>query len=302
MSFHIGQVKGGYMKVLGFGEILWDVFGERKTIGGAPLNLLGHIRKLGGQASIISAVGDDDLGTDSIDAIDKLGIERKYLKISEFETGKAVISLEDGIPSYSFNYPAAWDDISFPQEKLSEIVQKEYSVFIYGSLAQRSPTSRNTLTYLLDNIKADEFFFDVNLRLDFWSKETILNGLRKATILKMNDEEVPLIANCLGVPEAGLYEYIFNEFSVSRIVVTRGKKGAECHEKGMTYKSAAANCKVIDTVGAGDSLSAGFIYFLLCGCSTQEALNKAAILADYVVTKHGAIPDYDDELLERLKG
>ena len=99
-----------------------------------------------------------------------------------------------------------------------------------------------------------------------------------------------------------MFEYIFNEFPVNKIVVTKGKDGAECHEKGMTFKSAAADCKVIDTVGAGDSLSAGFIYFLLCGCSTQEALNKAAILADYVVTKQGAIPDYDDELLERLKG
>ena len=287
------------MKVLGFGEILWDVFGERKTIGGAPLNLLGHIRKLGGEASIISAVGDDDLGTDSIDAIDKLGIERKYLKISEFETGKAVISLEDGIPSYSFNYPAAWDDISFPQEKLSEIVQKEYSVFIYGSLAQRSPTSRNTLTYLLDNIKADEFFFDVNLRLDFWSKETILNGLRKATILKMNDEERPAVLSAAGCrSERELFD---KHPDLSIAIVTCGKEGTWCFTaEGGSFHAEPAEVPVVDTVGAGDSLSAAFLFFHASDLDAEGALAKASMLADYVVQHRGAIPEYSEALRKKL--
>ncbi len=288
------------MRALSFGEILWDVFDDKRTLGGAPLNVLGHIRRLGGEASIISAVGDDELGTLTIEAIDELGIDRSYLKVSRYGTGRAVVTLRDGIPSYSFDTPSAWDDITLGEGILERIASASCSVFIYGTLAQRSKTSADTLRVLLDNVKADQFFFDVNLRLDFWSAESILEGLRKATILKMNDEEVPMIASALNVPESDLLSYLFSSFPVSRIIVTLGKKGSVCYEKGSVCRAPAGKGAVVDTVGAGDSLSAGFLYFISSGYDTQSALEKAALLADYVVSKRGAIPEYDDEIKETL--
>lgn len=293
--------KGENMKALSFGEILWDVFGDDKTLGGAPLNVLGHIRRLGGNAQIISAVGSDELGEQTVKAIDTLGIDRAFLRISPYGTGQAIVTLKDGIPSYRFNEPAAWDDISLDEAALDKIRNDHYSVFIYGTLAQRSETSRKTLCTLLDSVDADTFFFDVNLRLDFWSEKSIKRGLERATILKMNDEEVDTIAKLFSAESDELTEKLFALYPDLRvIIVTLGKKGSALYERGSVHHVPSGSVKVLDTVGAGDSLSAAFLYFISSGRKPAEALEKASLLADYVVTKQGAIPEYDDGIKERL--
>ena len=288
------------MKALSFGEILWDVFGEERTLGGAPLNVLGHIRRLGGDSGIISAVGDDELGHLTVERIDELGIDRRYLRISPYPTGRAVVTLSDGIPSYSFDEPSAWDDITLPQSDMKRISSSRCSVFIYGTLAQRSPVSRKTLWSLLDSVEADEFFFDVNLRLSFWDEAGVRKGLERATILKMNDEEVPRIASLLSMDKSDLAAGIMREYPVRRIIVTLGKHGSVCYENGKEYRVPSGDVKVVDTVGAGDSLSAAFLYFISSGLSSGEALARASLLADYVVSRRGAIPEYDDAIRKRL--
>ena len=85
------------MKALCFGEILWDVKDGTRTLGGAPLNVAGHISKLGGESYIISSVGDDELGQLTMTAIDGLEVDRRFVHISGYETGVAEVVLENGI-------------------------------------------------------------------------------------------------------------------------------------------------------------------------------------------------------------
>lgn len=289
------------MKALAFGEILWDVNGNEKTIGGAPLNVLAHIRRLGGESSIISAVGSDELGRDSIECLEDFGIAERYVRISPFPTGRADVVLENGIPSYEFNMPCAWDDIRLSNEQYIDIFNDDFSVFIYGTLAQRCLTSAITLEKLLDDVSAAEFFFDVNLRGNFYDEKSIGRGLGKATIIKMNDEELPVVASLLGTGKENLVGWLFDNTSVKKILVSAGSSGSFCHEKGgKAYHAGAADVSVVDTVGAGDSLSAAFLYFLARGMDTGSALEKASVLADYVVTKRGAVPEYDADLRNRL--
>lgn len=289
------------MKALAFGEILWDVNGNEKTIGGAPLNVLAHIRRLGGESSIISAVGSDELGRDSLACLEDFGIAERYVRISPFPTGRADVVLENGIPSYEFNMPCAWDDIRLSDEQYIDIFNDEFSVFIYGTLAQRCLTSALTLEKLLDDVSAAEFFFDVNLRGNFYNEKSIGRGLGKATIIKMNDEELPVVASLLGTGKENLVGWLFDNTSVKKILVSAGSSGSFCHEKGgKAYHAGAADVSVVDTVGAGDSLSAAFLYFLARGMDTGSALEKASVLADYVVTKRGAVPEYDADLRNRL--
>lgn len=289
------------MKALAFGEILWDVNGNEKTIGGAPLNVLAHIRRLGGESSILSAVGSDELGRDSLACLEDFGIAKRYVRISPFPTGRADVVLENGIPSYEFNMPCAWDDIRLSDEQYIDIFNDEFSVFIYGTLAQRCLTSALTLEKLLDDVSAAEFFFDVNLRGNFYDEKSIGRGLGKATIIKMNDEELPVVASLLGTGKENLVGWLFDNTSVKKILVSAGSSGSFCHEKGgKAYHAGAADVSVVDTVGAGDSLSAAFLYFLARGMDTGSALEKASVLADYVVTKRGAVPEYDADLRNRL--
>ena len=141
----------------------------------------------------------------------------------------------------------------------------------------------------------------MNLRLDFWSEESIRRGLERATILKMNDEEVDTIAKFLSAESDKITETLFSLYPQLRaIIVTLGKKGSALYEKGSVHHVPSGNVKVLDTVGAGDSLSAGFLYFISTGKNPKEALEKASLLADYVVTKQGAIPEYDDDIKGKL--
>lgn len=289
------------MRALSFGEVLWDIDGNVKTLGGAPLNVLGHISRLGGDSSIISAVGDDALGMSALKIIESFGIDRRFLGLSKYPTGKAMVELDNGIPSYTFNDPCAWDDINL-DAKAKEMLSKEmFDVFIYGTLASRHETSRATLLYLLENIEAKVFFFDVNIRLSFYDDEIIKKGISKATILKVNEDEVSIVADALGIPERDFPVALQKEYPVNKVLITLGKKGSVCYEGTSASYAGVSDVPVIDTVGAGDSLSAAFLYFINKGEGTDEALSKASLLADYVVSKRGAIPEYDDTIRAKLE-
>ena len=248
------------MKALCFGEILWDVDGETRTLGGAPFNVAGHIRRLGGESAVVSAVGDDELGRMTLEAIDRLGVDRSLVRISEYGTGVAEVTLADGIPSYAFNEPCAWDDLRLSDNDMKRLGRDHFDAVIYGTLASRSPVSRETLFRLLDGIDASEFFFDVNIRLSFYSDEIIREGLRRATILKMNDDEVPIVASAIGVPADDILPSLFSLPRLRRVLITRGRHGSDCYERDASFHAGTGSVKVVDTVGAGDSLSSAFLF------------------------------------------
>lgn len=170
----------------------------------------------------------------------------------------------------------------------------------FGTLSSRHETSRNTLFRLLETIDTDEFFFDVNLRLQFYSDELIRKLLDFTTILKMNEDELPRVAAAVGLPVNDFLCRVQNLFPVRKILLTKGKSGSVCYEGDSIFKAPAENIKAVDTVGAGDSLSAAFLWFLRNGASVEESLQKAAMLADYVVSRRGAIPEYDEEIRAKL--
>lgn len=283
------------MKAVCFGEVLWDISEKSQTLGGAPLNVLGHVARLGDQGIIISAVGSDDLGARTAESLASLGIDTRYLAVKDgVKTGKAFIRLEDGIPSYSFNSPAAWDLIDVPGESF---FSSSYDVFIFGTLSQRNEKSRKTLYHILDSIKCKEIFFDVNLRLFFYSDEIIRESLSRCTILKMNDEELPVVLKATGRDDVFS---LMEKYDIRITLVTNGKKGTDCYTCERVYHQDAMKVQVVDTVGAGDSLSGAFLHFLLLGDTVEDALRKAGTVADYVVTKPGAIPEYDDEIMRKI--
>ena len=287
------------MKFICFGEILFDIFKDSARIGGAPLNVAAHFQKLGATGTIVSAVGDDELGRSALDTVKKFGIGSEHIHISEFPTGKAEVFLVDGIADYAFNEPCAWDDI-----KISDELKGPFDVLCYGTLAQRSEQNRKALCRIWDSIDVPVRFFDVNIRKNFYSKEIIDQGLRHATVLKMNNDEIPVIANAADIGKKNFDETIaelFHRYPLDIILVTLGKEGSVCCTKdGKIFRQNCKDITVVDTVGAGDSLSAGFLYMMLKGAPLQQALAFGSTLADYVCAHQGAIPEYDEELLNKI--
>lgn len=288
------------MKALAFGEMLWDVYGSERTLGGAPLNVLGHLSLLGCGCSIVSAVGSDELGRMTLSALDGMGISRRYVRLSPYPTGRADVTLTDGHPSYTFNDPAAWDDIILEDEDLDSIASTRYSSFIFGTLASRGSVSGSTLSSILEVINADEIFFDANLRQRFYSREILEKGFSHASTVKMSDEETRPISELMGVTEADLPHFLLDRYGIRRVIVTLGSRGSVCFEGDRVHHAGSAVTTAIDTVGAGDSFSAAFLFSIASGSDVDTAMNRASVLASYVVSHRGAIPPYDDALRESL--
>ena len=284
------------MDFISFGEILFDVFPDKATLGGAPLNVAGHLTKLGLNGAILSAVGNDELGKRALNEIEALGLSTDMIATLDYETGKAIITLNGKNAEYEFNDPCAWDNI--PLQALPENVTLIY----YGTLAQRG-NSKNTLKELLNSVQSQHRFFDVNIRKHFYSDEIIKEGVENATILKLNDKEVDIVLDALKIEMRGYrgLEELFKEYNLDLILLTKGKEGTMCY-KNKWYRVPCAPVEVVDTVGAGDSLSAGFLASYIKTGDLEKSLLFGSHIADYVVTKRGAIPEYDDNLVQYLKG
>ena len=280
---------------MAFGEILFDCFEDgRSVLGGAPLNVTYHMSRLGMDSSIISALGRDVLGLRALEEMKSLDVDTSRVAVlDDRPTGRADITLCDGDADYTFNSPAAWDDIPLPQALPSHV-----GCMYFGSLAQRSAVSRSSLMRLLETVDADMVFYDVNIRKDFYSRDILGWSLARADVLKVNGDELPLICSTLETDE----ESLMKEYGLEMMIVTQGAQGSTLYlQDGTRHHQSPSPCNVVDSVGAGDSLCAGFIATMLRTGDPVRALEVGTMIADYVITRRGATPGYDEGLIGRLE-
>ena len=290
-------------KAIAFGEILWDILPDKKCLGGAPFNVSAHLNRMGFETKIISALGKDKLGQEALEFIKKEGCSPDFIaSLNEISTGFTNVVVHKGIPDYEFNEPCAWDMISISDNQLRKLSEEKFDVFIFGSLAQRHEISRKTLYSLLTGLQADTIFFDVNLRKNFFTRKIIEDSLIFADIVKMNDEEIPVVSKLLGYKECNddfIFKFI-DDFGLKGLIATSGKKGSAAYFNNQKVSCSCGNVKVVDTVGAGDSFSAAFLASYIKGNNIEESLCKGAKLADFVVSKTGALPEYDEKILAAM--
>ncbi len=281
--------------VLAFGEVLWDVYPDEKYMGGAPLNFAAHFVKQGGRAYLASALGDDALGHEALEKVLDWGIDADYLPLlSDRETGRCLVRVDEkGIPTYNLLNDVAYDFID------CKIRGKEFDALYFGTLAIRGDFNLEKVRSLLQNNNFHEVYVDVNVRPPFFSKERLLFALENATILKISDEELPVLAETLFRAECGFAEAALQISSMYRqlklILITRAEKGSylyDCEHRA-EYFSDAVKTRVVSTVGAGDSFSAAFLYHYLRGAALDDCLIAAGRLSAFVVSKPDAVPEYE---------
>ncbi len=285
------------MKVLSFGEILWDVYAHEKHIGGAPLNFAAHFAKQGGQSYMLSAVGNDDLGKAALMLIKDFGIRTDYVSVLETEqTGKCVVTLDQkGVPHYNLLDNVAYDRITKPD--LSGV---EFDAFYFGSLAIRNAHNRETVSDIIADNSFKEIFVDINIRPPFVSEQAVKMAFDNATVVKISDEELTTVTKLLFNEEYGYKDaakVIAEKFSnIKIVIITLGAKGSFAYDckKALSYSCGAGEVEVISTVGAGDSFSATFLNKYLSGEGIDGCLKAAAKVSAFVVSRVEAIPDYKD--------
>ncbi|WP_286971764.1 carbohydrate kinase family protein [Flavobacterium sp. UBA4854] len=279
------------LKAVAFGEVLWDIFGNEKKIGGAPLNVALRMKALGVDSNMISCVGNDEDGEAIIDEVNKLGLETKtILKSDDFPTGLVNVTLDESkSATYEIIYPSAWDKIVLNEEARELVINSD--VLIYGSLVCRDEVSREALDELLNTHTYK--VFDVNLRKPHYDYEILQHLMQSANFIKFNDEELMEISAALDSPYNTLEEnmnFICSLTNATAICVTRGKDGALLLWDKHLYENEGYTIKVEDTVGAGDSFLGALITSLLSGKDPQAALNFACATGALVAGSAGGNP------------
>lgn len=287
--------------IVGMGEALWDCLPEGRKIGGAPANFAYHVGQFGFESLAVSAIGDDELGREIVEKFKQRNLNFRLDTVA-YPTGTVQVTLDGkGIPCYEIMENVAWDNIPYSSE-LDEIA-RDCRAVCFGSLAQRSEVSRNTINRFLDAMPDGEDtykIFDINLRQHFYCKDTIVNSLNKCNVLKINDEELVVVSEMFGM--TGLSDEqvcmkILTDFNLRMLILTCGTNGSYVFTADNVSFQPTPKVEVADTVGAGDSFTGSFVASILKGKSIPEAHRRAVEVSAFVCTQNGAMPKLPEELI-----
>lgn len=289
--------------VVGLGEALFDCLPEGRKLGGAPANFAYHTAQFGHESIAISAIGDDELGREIVETFNKVNL-RHVLPLVEQPTGTVQVTLDEkGIPQYEICLGVAWDNIPYTDEM--NAIAKETKAVCFGALAQRSEVSRKTIQRFLETTPKEALrVFDINLRQHWYTAEVINDSLNLCNVLKINDEELDVVAPMLlGISTTPgkliaedeektteICRELIARYDLKMLILTCGATGSYVFSADEKSWQTTPKVEVADTVGAGDSFTASFVAQILAGKSIQEAHRTAVNVSAYVCTQNGAMP------------
>jgi fructokinase len=294
------------MKVLSFGEILWDVIEGKEHIGGAPFNFAAHAAQCGNQSYIISRLGTDHRGIAAFNSCKDYRVSPNFIQWDEERpTGTVDVRLTDGQPDYVIHENVAYDFIS-TEHALSNLDDFKVDIFYFGSLAQRNEVSGNTIELLISRLQAKYVFYDVNLRKAGFTESIIRKSLAVSNVFKLNSDELPVLSEMLMKESLSMDEFIASLRksypNIKTIIVTAAEKGCYVFAgAGNGSHVAGVPVKVADAVGAGDAFSAAFMHMLAHHDNALLAAEVANKIGAFVASKNGPIPEYTDEIKTLLK-
>jgi len=278
--------------ILCAGEILWDALPAGLFLGGAPLNVAFHLHALGGNVRMVSRVGDDILGREALRRMQERGMTTDDVQLDETrDTGFVRVSLdEQGVPEYEIVQPVAWDYIKMIPAL--EEVARESSVVVFGTLAQRNPTSRAAIRELTTHGALT--VLDVNLRTPYDTWPIVRDSLKAADIVKMSEEEFEQIVRWSALGDGkDLMATFASHFDCDILCITRGSNGSLLWRNGQSCEHSGFTVDVVDTVGVGDAFLAGLLSGVLAGRDDAAILEFANRVAAFVATQFGPTPRYE---------
>ncbi|HIJ66383.1 MAG TPA: carbohydrate kinase [Candidatus Hydrogenedentes bacterium] len=289
-------------RIVGLGELLWDMLPSGKQMGGAPANFAYHAAGFGAQGLIASRVGEDALGSELRERVEALGFDTRYIQTDpNHPTGTVNVELDAaGQPDYRIVEHVAWDYLAFDASWRTLAGGADAACF--GSLIQRHEVARETVTHFLKATRQDCIrIFDVNLRQSFFSRSVIEASLRMSTIVKLNDEEFPRVCGLLGVSEGGVEAQarrLIEQFELELVCITRGAAGSILISSSEIDDHPGYRVEVADTVGSGDAFTAALAHHYLRGARLPRINEAANRLGAWVASQHGATPTLDEGILE----
>jgi fructokinase len=278
-----------------FGEILFDVFGDKAVPGGAPFNVAYHLKKAGMNSYLVSSIGKDAYGQELLSLLESWDISTDGIQVNDtYPTGKAIVQHDaDNQPVFELVFPVAWDHIGWKERYRPVIAGSD--AFVFGTLVTRNTHSRQTLMQCLEYATLN--VYDVNIRPPHFSRPVIEDLLAKTHILKLNSAELLLLGEWYGAgdrDEPGQVNMLREHFGIPEVIVTKGGDGSSYYGRGEVLHQEAIRVTVADTVGSGDAFLAGFLSKRLNpNASLADAMLAAARRGAYVASQSGACPGYE---------
>jgi len=281
-------------KIVGLGEVLWDLLPKGACLGGAPANFAYITTLMGDQGIVASRVGEDSRGIEALRRMEELGLDIDHVQTDRgHPTGVVNVELDaKGQAQYEILRPVAWDCLEWTGEW--QELAKQIDAVCFGSLAQRSEKSRATIRKFLSAASPDAVkVFDVNLRQSYYSADVLAESMRLADIVKLNDEELPKIMALLKTPhkdELSSARKLLEKFDLNVLCVTRGGRGSLLVRGKDASEHPGFKVRVADTVGSGDAFTAGLVHEYLHGASLNLMNEVANLVGAWVASEVGAMP------------
>lgn len=286
---------------VGLGEVLFDLLPDGPKLGGAPANFAYAARALGMDGRAVSAIGSDELGKEARRLLREKGLPA-LLPLVDRPTGNVLVTFHGkGIPSYEFAVRPAYECVPFTEEL--QALAKETDICCFGTMAQWGNVTHRTVCSFLDVMKEESLrVLDVNLRGHFYNQEIIETSLRRANVVKCNEQELPILCDYAGIsePDADRYHAFLERLGVICFMYTEGARKSTVYYGGEKSILPTPKDEVVDTVGAGDSFTAALVTGLYQGMSLRKAHERAIAVSTFVCTQHGGMPDYGLLQLENL--
>lgn len=294
---------GKRFTLAGIGELLFDILPGGKQLGGAPVNFAFHAQRLGLESYAVSAVGKDGDGLEICDRLTSAELPIEFIQQVDYRTGTAHVSLDaQGGPHFTLTENVAWDHIQWTNEL--RILATKVDAVCFGSLAQRSPYSRESIQQFLKHTGDDCLkIFDINLRQPHFTPAIIESSLQSANVLKLNDDELTVLQKLLYLPNSlqDALRVLQDRYELQYIALTRGPRGSLLMDTQGCCDCFGFPATVVDTVGAGDSYTAVLAYGILHELPLDRINQFANQIAAYVCSQAGATPPLPDSLITKLK-
>ena len=280
-------------KVVGIGEVLWDLLPSGPQLGGAPGNFAFHARQMGAEVRLVTRVGNDSYGRRIFQRFQQMGIDWATVQVDQkLATGTATVLLDNtGKPQFTINNNVAWDALSFTDEAL-DTVRTAHAV-CFGTLAQRTAVAASTIQRLLSAAGPSSLkVLDLNLRQSFYSPQLIEKSLKNCNVLKLNDSELSVLSSILGLggDVRRQIEELSHQYQLQLMALTRGQGGSLLYQKGTWSDSPGSQMQVVDTVGAGDAFTAALVLGMLNRFGLEDIHRIAVEIAEYVCSCPGGTP------------
>jgi fructokinase len=300
--------------IVGLGEALFDCFPDRAVLGGAPVNFAVHahalLNRVGGSGAVATRVGNDELGKRYLNELDDRQVDRTHVQIDlEQPTGTVEVSIDSaGHASYTFASNVAWDYLEFTEDWKQ--LAPECDLVSFGTLAQRSPQSRDAISQFLASASNAVRLFDVNFRQQFYSPEILENSLELASAMKLNAEELGRVCRMLDLADPAVHSVndqavaIIEKHQLDWLALTRGAEGTALYANGNRFEGEPANFPPedrADSVGAGDACCAGLAVGRLLEWPGEKTLALANQMGAFVASRRGATPEIPSSLLDRVQ-